>query len=563
MRAFTSFVLAAALTLPSFSFAQGDQDVVLKTTTRLVQVSVIVKDKDGRPVSGLKRDDFSLTDGGKDQQIQLFSVETSAAPSGKNAPVLPAGMLTNRPAGYGGVPRNLTTILIDSLNTKPADWVYAFQNIQKFLGQLEPTDHVALFTFGSKLIRVSNYTNDSAALLAALKTVKVGGGTGISSESASEPDVATHGPGDPFAATLAQMQQSVNDITQTMAQFAGMVRAQESLRALEAVVSTLSGVPGRKNLIWVCGDFPLRIAYADAGIDPRYRNIKDDMDKTARAINIANVAIYPVDARGLLGVADAGADVGGAGSGRTPGRASRGSGINPTGGDGLAERINSASTTGDMEMHAAMNDLADRTGGRAFYNTNNIFGAIRASADDSKVTYTLAYSPNHNQWNGNFRELKIKVNRPGVTALYRKGYLAVPDLPSDAQTRRVALGHAAASPFIETGIGLKIRPVRQEQVLQMNIEIDMHEIGFEQKDGKYNALVDLFFVLRDRAGKELNQIHQPADLSLSSEDYKRLEPTGIGLSLPLPIASGTATIRVVARDNASGQVGSLDVPVTP
>jgi VWFA-related protein len=551
--------LAATLVLPTFAQTPPSQggETIIRTTTRIVQVGVVVKDKDGRPVSGLSRKDFTITDGGKEQAIQLFSVETNQPPDLKKAVKLAPGTLSNRAAGFSGVPRNLTAILIDALNTKPSDWQYAFGNIVKFLSQMDTSDHVAIFSFGTRLVQVQDFTNDSAALLAALKRIKVST-AGVLSESAAEPALPS---GDGmYAAAYAQMQQVENDLTQTTASFAGQVRAEQSLKTLQAIAGQLAGTPGRKNLIWVCGDFPIRIGYAEAGFDPRYRNLKETMDRTAREINVANVAVYPVDAAGLLGVTDTTADQG-AGPGRTPGRVGRGS-INATGGDGLAERIG-LTASGGLDMHAAMNELAEKTGGRAFYNTNNIYGAIRSAADDAKVTYMLAYSPTHNQWNGNFREIKVKVNRPGVELLYRKGYLAVPDLPSDDQTRRAALGQAAASTLTSTALGLKITPTKQGPTMILSLEMDVHEIGFEQKDGKYEALVDLLFVMRDAGGAVLDQMNQPANLSLSPEDYHKLEPTGIGLRLAVPIPAGTAKIRVVARDNSSGQIGSIDIPVAP
>jgi VWFA-related protein len=553
-------LLLSILCLPLAGQNPQGGDAVIRTTTRLVQVGVVVKDKSGQPVTGLKREDFAIFDGGQQQKIQLFSVETNAAPTGKSAPNLAPGTLTNRPTGFSGVPHNLTVVLIDSFNTTPTDHVKAREAIIRFLEQIQPTDHVAVYALGSRLTVLQDFTNDSKALVEAVKKYKATMSSG--SEAAGEPVVAgaTTTPGDPLGNALAALNQGVADMTQTIANFLTNARAQESLRALEAVAGSLSGIPGRKNLIWVCGDFPLRIGYAEAGVDPKFKNLADDMERAARAVNAANIAIYPVDAAGLLGTPDIGAGVGS--MSRTPGRIARGT-IAPNAGDGLAERISAGATDVPVSIHAAMNDLADRTGGRAFYNTNDLFTAIRQAVNDSQVTYMVSYAPTHNSWNGGFREIKIKVDKPGVQVLSRKGYLAVPDIASDVQQRRAALVQAAVAPVTSSGLGLKIRPVHQGSTVVMNIEIDMHEIGFELRNGKYEALVDLFFVMRDAGGKTLDQLHQPADLSLSPEDYKKLEATGIGLSLPLPVPAGTVRVRVVARDNASGQVGSIDVPVTP
>jgi len=539
--------------------------LVIRSTTRLVQVSVIAKDKNGLNVMGLTRNDFTVLDGGKEQKIQLFAVETNTPPSEKNAAKLPPGTLSNRPAGTSGVPRNLTVVLLDSYNTAVTDSVQARKAILRFLEQIQPTDHVAIYALGTKLTVLQDFTNDSKLLVEALKKYKLGM-SGVGAENAAEPPIASGGAGDPFAATVAALNQGITDITGTIANAMGNVRAQQSLRALETVAGTLSGVPGRKNLIWVCGDFPLRIAYAEAGLDPKFRDLKEDMDHAARAINSSNIAVYPLDAAGLLGVPEMGASAFSTdGASRNPGAGVRRGPPNtgPEGGDGLAERIGGAATNRAMTIHSAMNDLADRTGGRAFYNTNDLFTAIRQVADDSQMTYMVSYAPDHNKWTGEFREIKIKVNRPGVQLMARRGYLALPDLVSDDQMRRTALGQAAASPVTSSGLKLTIRPVRQQDMMVMNMELDVHEISFEQKNGKFEALVDLFFVMKNAAGAVVDQVHQPADLSLSPEDYHKLEATGIGLSLPVPISKGTAKVRVVARDSASGQVGSLDVPVTP
>ena len=124
---------------------------------------------------------------------------------------------------------------------------------------------------------------------------------------------------------------------------------------------------------------------------PDRETFKDQIDAAARALNDANVAVYPVDARGL----------------------------NPP--------PKGAPPQGDFDT---MNEIADRTGGRAFYNTNDIAGSVREAIDDSRVTYVLGYYPDHGEWNGKFREIKIKVNRPGVEVRYRRGYFAVTDAPA-------------------------------------------------------------------------------------------------------------------------------------
>jgi hypothetical protein len=348
------------------------------------------------------------------------------------------------------------------------------------------------------------------------------------------------------------------------ANFYNITRILESLRAIEAIASRMSGVPGRKSLIWLSGGFPLRIGLADAGLSQNYRNFALDMERTARAVSQANLAVYPVDARGLMspqGMSEATSAV-------TAGDA-RGRGTGPairpgTPGIDLAGRIESQTSSAALDARFTMNEIADRTGGRAFYETNDINRAIRRAVDDGQVSYVLAYAPNHEQWNGQFREIKVRVNKPNLDVQHRKGYVAFAEEKRDDTDRRAALSKAASSPVTSSVLGLKVSllPAKTEGTpITLGIEMDMKEIAFEQKEGNWRGFVDLLFVMRNAEGVALDTQHQPADLSLVPADYERLLKTGIGLSAQFLVPHGTVRVRVVARDLATGALGSVDVPL--
>ena len=566
MRKSLVHLLVATLALPVFAQPASAQDAVIRSTTRIVQVSVIVKDKSGQPVTGLKREDFSISDGGKDEKIQLFSMETNDPPPAQKQEKLPPGTYTNRLTN-STAPHSVSVILLDSLNSLAADQNQSKQAVINFLLQLKPTDHVALYALESKLRIIQDFTTDASLLLEAINKYKSGANLGLASENAGEPAISTaqiggRTGGDQFSQIFSDFQDSINDATAQSANYMATVRTQQSLKALEIIAGRLAGTPGRKNLIWVAGNFPLRIAFADIGFSQQYRDLAPDMERTARAINTSNIAVYPVDASGL-GLTmkpQSGADSNGAPS---TSNAPKNNGRPGRNSIGLAEQIEATASAARVDSHSAMNELADRTGGRAFYNQNDVATAIRTVQDDARISYIIGYAPTHNKWTGQFREIKLKVNRPGVTVLYRKGYLALPDVTTDEQQRKLALGQAAASPVTASGLGIKVHPIRKDAgTINMNIEMDIHEINFDMKDGKNDGLVDLLFVMRDAKGTSLDQVHQPAALSLSPEDYKRLEGPGIGFTLPIPIPAGTTRVRIVVRDNSSGQVGSLDVPVT-
>jgi len=136
---------------------------VIRSTTRLVQVSVVVTDKKGQPITGLKKEDFTLVDESQPQQIAFFSAE-APRPSIPANP-LPKNVYTNRYELKGQDPGAVTVVLFDSLNTSPQDQEYVRKQVIKFLKNLKPQDHVAIYALTTKLLLLHEFTQDSAALL--------------------------------------------------------------------------------------------------------------------------------------------------------------------------------------------------------------------------------------------------------------------------------------------------------------------------------------------------------------------------------------------------------------
>ena len=104
----------------------------------------------------------------------------------------------------------------------------------------------------------------------------------------------------------------------------------------------------------------------------------------------------------------------------------------------------------DPQTVNSMTVLADRTGGRVCRNTNDLSAAIRTATDDSSSSYLLTYYPNHNKWNGDFREIKVKVNRPGVEVRARRGYFATPDVAVSPKSKEEIMVDAAKRRPIES-----------------------------------------------------------------------------------------------------------------
>src|SRR5207247_6363200 len=162
--AFRTARLLIALFLFAWTVSAQTPPTTFRATTRLVQVSVVVHDKDGRPVTGLERGDFKLYEDGKEQPIELFSIESDRAAG--TAPVQRPSTPTNDFSNRGGANGAVTVILIDRLNTRVEDQTQARDQVVKFLGQIQRDDHVALYVLESTVVRVlHDFTSDAASLL--------------------------------------------------------------------------------------------------------------------------------------------------------------------------------------------------------------------------------------------------------------------------------------------------------------------------------------------------------------------------------------------------------------
>jgi hypothetical protein len=213
-----------------------------------------------------------------------------------------------------------------------------------------------------------------------------------------------------------------------------------------------------------------------------------------------------------------------------------------------------------------MREIADRTGGRAFLNTNDLAGSIRRAMDDARITYTLAYTPSHNEWDGKFRELKIKVNRPGIDVRYRKGYYAYPDSPNDPKHRQAVLLEALVTPLASTGLSLAaaapVKPTDQNPRTFIRALLDTREIGFQfNAAGKQEATLDIYLAVFDEKGKVLNQVAHTVRMEAEQAKYQELIKTGITVTADSESPARSTRARLVVLDVASGLVGSVDVPL--
>jgi VWFA-related protein len=522
---------------------------VIKVTTRLVQVNVVVHNKKGEPVRDLTKEDFVLFDKGQEQKILFFSKESSEAlPT--NLPPLAPGVVSNRYTNFRSregekhlapIPTSLSVILLDGLNTAFTDQHYAKESLIKFLNQLQPGDRVAIYTLTNGLRVLHDFTSDTESLLAALKKHR---NQDSSALSASSYDDANTG-NDDLDAFLDRSNEAIATFYQAR-------RAQTTLEALQTIAHHLAGMPGRKNLIWLSGSFPTLVGLGpDGALGRDFQDFSSEMQRAMRTMNDSSIAIYPVDARGLMGVFATMPSISPQSRGGNPARG------RPPGDQRAQNQL--------LQTHGTMREIADRTGGRAFMNTNDLTGAIHEAMDDARVTYVLAYSPSHDQWDNKFREIKIKLNRSGLDARYRKGYYAYSEHPTDLTLRKAILSEAASSPLASTGLaifaGVAQLPTPQNSRTAIRMVMDAHEVAFGQNaEGKREATLDLLLVAFDDKGKPLYQLVRTLRPNMDEGAYGTVLKNGMVINVDSEAPEKSARVRLIVHDVLSGLVGSVDLP---
>jgi VWFA-related protein len=516
--------LAFAQSAPPTAAPTPSAQSAVHVTTRVVQVSVTVHDDRGRPVTGLTKDDFVLFDQGQRQQIASFSEQTNLVTTTRAAA---PNVFTNKfePGGPSQPP--LTVIVMDTYNAGYWDSKLCpppsgqsicaidpmFQAVKQFVSQMQPQDHVALYQLADTLYLLQDFTSDPDALLHGLEIAR-------SHITRFYPPSATD--------------------TLTMSNY--------TMDAMTVISKRLAFVSGRKNLIWLSNGFPVQPVITD-----------EKIDKSAKILANAGLPLDAIDARGLVGT-----DGGGGGPvPHAPPSGPRGGIGGPTPASG---NYGSAGTAGGpLGGFNGIRNLAQESGGLAINHTNDLAGAIRRVVDDSADTYILGYYPDHNKWNGEFREIKVKVSRPGVEVLARKGYYAVADTASAPEIAVEKLTDAMKSPLESTELGFDVQAdgviAADARQIKVKVTLDANQLRFQQQGEQWTDTLSETWAEFNSFGQQVGEISKKIDLSHNADDYKKLLHDGFTYSKTLVLAKDAAEVRLVLRDEGNGAIGSVIIPL--
>jgi VWFA-related protein len=521
-----------------------------------VTVDVVVTDKKGEPVTGLKKEDLEVYENGTPQTIVSFdAIEVAAAPPEKPAP---------RPKVSTNIredrrrPGRTFVIFFDDIHLTPFTAQRAKAAVADFLRtEAREGDRVTLVAAGGGAWWSTRMAAGRDEMIDLVKRLQGRSFPETGRDRMSDYEaMRIHVFRDEMvmnrvqrryetAGLMTATQQSqhvtgpraVEDpiVTGRAAEiyFGAAARNRITLEALERSLRALVGVEGRKSLILVSDGFIH---------DPQLDLFKRLVDASRRA----NTAIYFVNGRGLEGLPVA--------------MTAEFSAPLP------AEDIGSAFAE-SFEATEGSESLAADSGGFTVGNTNDLTSGFKRIADETRAYYLIGYSPTNAARDGTFRKIQVKVRGGrGIQIRARKGYYApsAPQTVLAAKPADPAFQHALDSPYEADDIPLRMTHfVREETALLgrarvlVAVEVDIRSLGLEEKEGRSTGTLEFLLVAANRETGQFFRQDQKVDLTLPPATRERITRTWLPIVREFELGTGRYQAKMVVRDKATGRIGTV------
>lgn len=400
-------------------------------------------------------------------------------------------------------------VLLDAINTDFSNRAYAQDMLIKYFEKSPVIEPTAVFALEGKLTLLHDFSTDTRALRDVLVHYKPKGPVHIA-------DVYTAASAFTTSGSFQNSEQGID----------------VSLTAMLHLAHALANYPGRKNLVWVSDGFPLSL-FPDVQMGSGAFAINDNtmvVEKITDELMKAQVAVYPIDASGV----------------------------------GVNDRFSA---------RTAMESVAERTGGKTFYNRNDIDAGVRTSIEDGSTFYNMQYYPQNRNWNNKFRKIEVSVNRPHIHLQYRKGYYAVQPETGPKDNTAVAgdLGQALLldSPaFSGVLFQASVAPPSESSQNKpvVSFGVDPHTISFQSgDDGLEHAKIGcVVWAYHSGDVTPLRFEGKTVNASLDPQVYQKVMSSYVPCHCPVDLKRGDYTLRVAVIDRTTNLIGAtslkLNVP---
>lgn len=533
---------------------------VFRATTNFVSVDVVVRDRNGNVVKGLKADDFVVAEEGKPQQVLSFDFEevsTDTLPA--NAPAAPvlgleqlqnAANRTVPPPASAAAPapqaaaspqdlagRRLIVLLFDTSSMQPEEIDRAVKSAASYVeSQMSTADLVAVASVGQSLTILRDFTADRDAIKATLSAFDVTSGSGFEQPVAAD-DSDVSADADPA------------DLPLDDSEF-GIFNNDRRLRAMKLICEALAPIEQKKAIL-----------YFSSGMSRSGTDNQVELRAVINAANRANTSIYPVDSRGLTAVVPGGA----AGGGGRGGGGRGGAGSSVFSGRSMLSQF--SSLNGSQET---LTTLASDTGGQAFLDANDFGPAFLRVQRDMAAYYLLGYSSTNTLQDGKYRRISVKLKNPaaGYRVEARAGYYAPADfahLKKEDKERQLQeqIASAVSStdlPVVASTSWFRVSSDRFYVPLSVAVPGSAIHVPTATTLDRRNASIDLLGVVMDEQGRAVGRIRDTMQIpaaQVGTLENKQLQYQS-GVTLP----AGHFRVKVAVRENADGSMGTFEFPIT-
>ena len=541
---FLSAVPLAAQTTPA-----GEQDDVVKITTNLVQVDAVVT-KDGKPVRDLKAEDFEIYQDGKKQTITTFAYISNVPNSSPNTSTPPpkpekggAGVTPAAPIERD-VSRRTVAIVVDDLGLSAESMHHVRRQVRKFLAEeLQPNDLLAIIRTGGEMGALQQFTNDKRMLYRAVDMLRWNpcSRVGLSTLAREEDSRG----GGCFGTNIPQ-----------------------TLRALRFILDAMGRLPGRKSMIVMSDDIPIRATERGTEgaeqvlVGGDVRNYGDWLRRIAETAIRSSVVIYSVDTQGLQVTGIRASDAvtsstilaNGGGVGSVPERSAR-----------LGSLTASRSRTLIDRSEGSLR-IAQQTGGFQVRNSNS-FQLDRIFEDQSGY-YLIGYRPTEDTFNRQFHQIKAKVKRSGMTLRTRAGFFGVTE--EEANSGRTVVKDqvnlALLSPFgaqdLELDVSSFFANAKSDgSIIRSFIYLNPANLSFTSVNGQRETSLEMHGAVFGDNGAVIDRVKRDVVLSMGETEYQQAMrdglPDAVRLRMDLPAKKpGSYQVRIAVRDRTSSKIGS-------
>lgn len=607
--AFSAFFAVPLLSQTAFAQASPGQDTeapaaTLKINVRTVLVDVVVMDKNNKPISGLSKDDFKVMEDGKPQEVTFFEphFEADQPVAGATPGSLPPGTFSNVPQVAPNDAVNL--LLMDGLNTPLADQANVHKEMVKYLASIPPNLRIGVFLLSERLRIIQGFTQDSSVIRASIARLAANPTTSALMHTKAT-DAAMESPVNMLLAKslesgsteLADMAAGLQQFEDQQTFFETNERTIMTLDALQQIARYLSGVPGRKNLIWFVGAIPQCLAAMSSEDELTVGGCpyEEKYIKTIDMLADARVSLYPIDAGGLQ--PDSTYESAAPPAADTLGAAATGSttpNLTPQPTASAVEVLNKAqqeSILNDYQKrslaHMQMDHLARMTGGQAIYERNSLRDALASDVENGSRYYTIAYTPSNRKEVGKERKIEIRTAAGDYKLAYRKGYFE--DSPKDLKIAEKASASDPLRPLMDRGMPnftelkyrMKVAPLNPQPAPnsphagdngEMFGPYTRYTVNFSLApegltlipgpDGVRRGTVEVALVAYSQDGHPLDWEVRSIGLAIKPELYAAAQASGIPFHLDIDAPQGDVYLRTGIYDGSSSRAGTLEIPLS-